>query len=363
MKKLFIHLSEEVSPIVNDSYECSVGFLKQHAQKTDHLSSLGQVIGLYEDWVAVVINHQEYQELLQLAKEGAKLIAKHGVQSFNTSSSSSYYGLDDALISFDKEGAGLTLLNQIKMKPLLLDFELLSYRQRLLRGGRQKEPVARAVMNGLEDGALVFDATAGLGRESMILAHAGAKVVSFERQLPIWIILNDALKRAQGGLGRESMILAHAGAKVVSFERQLPIWIILNDALKRAQGSRFFPFTLPVLSPIGTIKDYSLALAGTDNHSLTLANDLNNARPEVIYYDPMFPERENSAQVKKDMFVFQQVIGEDKDIIEFLELALELAVKRVVLKRPSYAPPLAVAGLERSYFVDGGQCRFDCYVH
>ena len=324
MKKLFIHLSEEVSPIVNDSYECSVGFLKQHAQKTDHLSSLGQVIGLYEDWVAVVINHQEYQELLQLAKEGAKLIAKHGVQSFNTSSSSSYYGLDDALISFDKEGAGLTLLNQIKMKPLLLDFELLSYRQRLLRGGRQKEPVARAVMNGLEDGALVFDATAGLGRESMILAHAGAKVVSFERQLPIWIIL--------------------------------------NDALKRAQGSRFFPFTLPVLSPIGTIKDYSLALAGTDNHSLTLANDLNNARPEVIYYDPMFPERENSAQVKKDMFVFQQVIGEDKDIIEFLELALELAVKRVVLKRPSYAPPLAVAGLERSYFVDGGQCRFDCYV-
>ena len=325
MKKLFIHLSEEVSPIVNDSYECSVGFLKQHAQKTDHLSSLGQVIGLYEDWVAVVINHQEYTELLQLAKEGAKLIAKHGVQSFNTSSYSSYYGLDDALISFDKEGAGLTLLNQIKMKPLLLDFELLSYRQRLLRGGRQKEPVARAVMNGLEDGALVFDATAGLGRESMILAHAGAKVVSFERQLPIWIIL--------------------------------------NDALKRAQGSRFFPFTLPVLSPIGTIKDYSLALAGTDNHSLTLANDLNNARPEVIYYDPMFPERENSAQVKKDMFVFQQVIGEDKDIIEFLELSLELAVKRVVLKRPSYAPPLAVAGLERSYFVDGGQCRFDCYVH
>ena len=325
MKKLFIHLSEEVSPIVNDSYECSVGFLKQHAQKTDHLSSLGQVIGLYEDWVAVGVNHQEYTELLQLAKEGAKLIAKHGVQSFNTSSYSSYYGLDDALISFDKEGAGLTLLNQIKMKPLLLDFELLSYRQRLLRGGRQKEPVARAVMNGLEDGALMFDATAGLGRESMILAHAGAKVVSFERQLPIWIIL--------------------------------------NDALKRVQGSRFFPFTLPVLSPIGTIKDYSLALAGTDNHSLTLANDLNNARPEVIYYDPMFPERENSAQVKKDMFVFQQVIGEDKDIIEFLELALELAVKRVVLKRPSYAPPLAVAGLERSYFVDGGQCRFDCYVH
>ena len=145
-------------------------------------------------------------------------------------------------------GVGLRLGSLANFKPLVIDFEQVAVRQRLLRGGRQKEAVARAVMAGLPDGALVFDATAGLGRESMILAHAGANVLSFERQLPIWCILHDGLLRA----GR----------------------------------SRFYPFPVPTLHPLGTIKDYR----GTE-------------RPEVIYYDPMFPERSGSAQVKKDMHI------------------------------------------------------------
>lgn len=203
-------------------------------------------------------------------------------------------------------GVGLHLGSLANFKPLVIDFEQVAVRQRLLRGGRQKEAVARAVMAGLPDGALVFDATAGLGRESMILAHAGANVLSFERQLPIWCILHDGLLRA----GR----------------------------------SRFYPFPVPTLHPLGTIKDYR----GTE-------------RPEVIYYDPMFPERSGSAQVKKDMHIFQEVIGADTDNEDFLRAALTLATRRVVVKRPDYAPPLSYPGIELSYSVDGGQCRFDCY--
>ena len=203
-------------------------------------------------------------------------------------------------------GVGLRLGALANFKPLVIDFEQVAVRQRLLRGGRQKEAVARAVMAGLPDGALVFDATAGLGRESMILAHAGANVLSFERQLPIWCILHDGLLRA----GR----------------------------------SRFYPFPVPTLHPLGTIKDYR----GTE-------------RPEVIYYDPMFPERAGSAQVKKDMHIFQEVIGADTDNEDFLRAALSLATRRVVVKRPDYAPPLSYPGIELSYSVDGGQCRFDCY--
>lgn len=203
-------------------------------------------------------------------------------------------------------GVGLRLGSLANFKPLVIDFEQVAVRQRLLRGGRQKEAVARAVMAGLPDGALVFDATAGLGRESMILAHAGANVLSFERQLPIWCILHDGLLRA----GR----------------------------------SRFYPFPVPTLHPLGTIKDYR----GTE-------------RPEVIYYDPMFPERAGSAQVKKDMHIFQEVIGADTDNEDFLRAALSLATRRVVVKRPDYAPPLSYPGIELSYSVDGGQCRFDCY--
>lgn len=215
---------------------------------------------------------------------------------------------DDVLLELGvgAVGVGLRLGALSQFKPLVIDFEQVAVRQRLLRGGRQKEAVARAVMQGLADGALVFDATAGLGRESMILAHAGAQVLAFERQLPIWCLLSDGLLRA----GR----------------------------------SRFYPFPVPTLHALGTIRDYS-----------------GSARPEVIYYDPMFPERGGSAQVKKDMHLFQAVIGADRDTEDFVQAALALATKRVVVKRPDYAPPVAFADIKPAYSVDGGQCRFDCY--
>lgn len=217
-------------------------------------------------------------------------------------------GANDVLLELTPSlnGVGLRLGALSKFKPLVIDFEQVAVRQRLLRGGRQKEAVARAVMQGLPDGALVFDATAGLGRESMILAHAGAQVLSFERQLPIWCIL--------------------------------------HDGLLRARRSRFYPFTVPTLHALGTIKDYQ-----------------GSARPEVIYYDPMFPERGGSAQVKKDMHLFQEVIGADTDNEEFVRAALSLATRRLVVKRPDYAPPLSYEGITPAYSVDGGQCRFDCY--
>lgn len=353
MKRLFIYQEESSSPQVNASHLFALNMLQDHLKECKEESykpqtesnlpdSQAHIFGTYNDWLVVDIQKDLFEKLTASAKAACKIINKGGIESFKNSEFSTLFDLDDAVVHFGQHDASLILLSQIKSKPLLLDFENSLFRQRLLKGGRNKEAVARAVMNGLKDGALVFDATAGLGRESMILAHAGARVVSFERELPIWLIL--------------------------------------NDALQRASKSRYFPFALPKLSPIGTIKDY---LEGLSQYShdgeacnkdklneldgasfgdiSSLISALQEARPEVIYYDPMFPERENSAQVKKDMFLFQKIIGEDKDIIDFMEVALKLATKRVVLKRPSYVLPLVINGQERSHFTDGGQCRFDCY--
>ena len=125
--------------------------------------------------------------------------------------------------------------------------------------------------------------------------------------------------------------------------------MILCDALNRAARSRFFPFPLPQLQPLGTIKDYA-------TYGLTA--------PDVIYYDPMFPERDSSAQVKKEMVLFKQLIGADQDSLDFLATAVGIATQRVVVKRPHDAEPLALLeqGIERSHFIDGGMCRFDCYL-
>ena len=327
MKKLFIHLTDKTLS------ESSLGKLlplvttPQVSGRDELLLAEGcKYLGAYANYHLVLIDDEFLRSLLEASKQGTKLISKHGLEAFAESKWAQYFDLEDALVSYGPAGAGMSLLSQAQMKPLCLDFELLSYRQRLLRGGRQKEAVARAVLSGLEDDTLVFDATAGLGRESMILAHAGAHVMSFERQVPIWLIL--------------------------------------QDALERAGKSRFFPFTLPKLCPLGTISDYKSALEAPKESSQVwqeLLSSLEGRRPEVIYYDPMFPEREKSAQVKKDMFLFQQVIGSDQDTEQFLALACSLARTRVVVKRPSYAEPVRVDGIERSYFVDGGQCRFDCY--
>lgn len=275
-----------------------------------------------DSWTLKLID----DDTLALWQEHCKAKAKGRVASEDTDGS---LALEVPLVLFDASGAALALPTMGKMKPLHLDFENAGYRQRLLRGGRIKEPVARAVMQGLKPRAerlLVFDATAGLGRESMILAHAGSQVYAFERQLPIWCIL--------------------------------------CDALQRAQRSRFFPFPLPQLQKLGTIRDYAAAGAtaiagGAESVAGALA-----ALPDVIYYDPMFPERESSAQVKKEMVLFQQLIGSDSDTLEFLEVAVALAVQRVVVKRPHDAPPLVIPerNIERSHFIDGGMCRFDCYT-
>ena len=62
---------------------------------------------------------------------------------------------------------------------------------------------------------------------------------------------------------------------------------------------------------------------------------------DVVYLDPMFPPREKSALVKKEMRAFHDVVGSDTDADALLAPALKLAQKRVVVKRPGYADVLA----------------------
>lgn len=53
----------------------------------------------------------------------------------------------------------------------------------------------------------------------------------------------------------------------------------------------------------------------------------------MVYLDPMFPHRQKSALVKKEMRVFQTLVGADDDADALLAPARRLAKKRVVVKR------------------------------
>lgn len=81
--------------------------------------------------------------------------------------------------------------------------------------------------------------------------------------------------------------------------------------------------------------------------------------PDVVYLDPMYPHRQKSALVKKEMRVFQSLVGPDEDADALLEPARRLAKKRIVVKRPDYAPPLA--GIVTQAAVVTKSHRFDIY--
>lgn len=149
---------------------------------------------------------------------------------------------------------------------------------------------------------------------------------------------------ASAGLGRDALLLAARGAQVVMHERHPAVYLMLLDALLRVQEAQIYSFPLPRLI-YGTV----LECAGQTDQ-----------RPQVIYYDPMFPQRRKSALVKKEMQVFHQLVGKDEDVLETVAGLSRICTRRLVIKRPVDAAPLCTDKLQPAYQIDGGGCRFDC---
>ncbi len=195
--------------------------------------------------------------------------------------------------------------------PVYVDFIGGTVGHRHKFGGGRGQTIAKAV--GLKGGhnPTVVDATAGLGRDAFVLASLGCTVTMVERSAVVAALLADGLERAAadseiGGWIAERMQLVHADA--IEWMKQLP----------------------------------------------------EEAFPEVVYLDPMFPHKQKSALVKKEMRLFQKLLGFDERSGELLEAALRIASKRVVVKRPDYAPFLDEK--KPTMQIKGKKHRFDVYV-
>ena len=82
----------------------------------------------------------------------------------------------------------------------------------------------------------------------------------------------------------------------------------------------------------------------------------------AVYLDPMFPAREKSAAVKKDLQWLQRLCAYPDAEEERLMLAWARALEpaRVVVKRPAKAGYLA--GVTPSFSQKGKAVRFDIYT-
>jgi len=84
--------------------------------------------------------------------------------------------------------------------------------------------------------------------------------------------------------------------------------------------------------------------------------------PDVVYLDPMFPNHKKKALVKKEMQLFQILVGFDNDSDELLLPARKIATYRVVVKRPIYAPPLGGIETREYILTKKKKYRFDIYT-
>jgi 16S rRNA (guanine1516-N2)-methyltransferase len=209
-----------------------------------------------------------------------------------------------------EQGLALQKPDDHKFKPFLIDFLSGPLAYRIKQAGLKKEMIARAMGCHPRENPVIVDATAGLGRDSFILASLGYSVIMLER----------------------SPIL-HA---------------LLKDGLERASQN-------PSLSPI--IKRLHLFHADA---IAWLSKPAYTRRPDIIYLDPMFPERKKSASVRKEMVILQELLGKDMDCDKLFEAALENAIKRVVVKRPKLAEN--VGERAPNFSLSGKANRFDIYL-
>lgn len=212
-------------------------------------------------------------------------------------------------LHYDDQGLSLRKTDEPKLGAINVDFVTGAVAHRRKFGGGKGQSIAKAV--GLNKGAtpVVLDATAGLGRDGFVLASLGCKVILHERHPVVAALLYDGLQRAY------------------------------NDA------------------EIGPWMQQNMSLVFGSSHTLLAQCD---SMPDVVYLDPMFPHREKSALVKKEMRVFQDLVGADNDADGLLEFAYPLASKRVVVKRPDYAPFLN--NQTPSMQIKTKKNRFDVYV-
>ena len=191
---------------------------------------------------------------------------------------------------------------------LKIDFVTGAVGHRLRFGGGRGQDLAKAM--GLRAGKtpMIVDATAGLGRDSFLLASLGAQVILIERSEKMHALLVEGMNRAEneGGEFRE---------------------IIGRMSLMK-----------------GDAKDLIPELSG-----------------EAILIDPMHPPRQKSALVKRELRQVREIVGADDDAADLVRIALAHAQNRVVIKWPAKADP--IDGLKAcTHQILGKTTRYDVFM-
>lgn len=210
-----------------------------------------------------------------------------------------------------QHSAALQLINTAdKPGPVNIDFTTAQTRRRLDGTSVRRDPLARAAGLHRRREVTIIDATAGLGRDGLVLAWLGAQVT--------WIELSPTLA------------------------------LLLHRAIEQARHC-----DTPQLAAVAQ----RLKVFHGDGASL-----LESLEPvDIVYLDPMYPPASMRGAAGKEAQTLRALNGGADHGEErlLLEQALMRSRRRVVVKRPNRAAPLANRQPTRS--VRGKSIRFDIY--
>ncbi|NNM58927.1 MAG: class I SAM-dependent methyltransferase [Legionellales bacterium] len=209
------------------------------------------------------------------------------------------------------------------------EFLLLERDYKLSLCWQLKKPVMYLTVDFVQ-GSLAYRQKQALQQEAV------AKAVGIKSQYRPYVV------DATAGLGRDAFILASLGCQVTLIEQHPIVAALLRDGLLRL------------------LQNQALSMELIQANAISMLDTLEQ-KPDVVYLDPLFPPRTKSALVKKDMQILQRLThGDMTDNQLLFQAALRCATKRVVVKRPGYAPVLDDAA-PVDFIIETPHHRFDIY--
>jgi len=169
-----------------------------------------------------------------------------------------------------------------------------------------------------------------------------AKAIGY-RGVPLTVV------DATAGFGRDAMLLALLGCRVTAIERDRVVAALLVDGVHRALG---YPDLMDAVERLELMTDDSRSYFGRLQ-----------TPPDVIYLDPMFVSKNRSARPKKELWALSRLVRDEDDGASLLAAALATGCRRVVVKRPDNGAPLeAPDGRQPDTQFRGKTVRFDVYL-
>lgn len=149
------------------------------------------------------------------------------------------------------------------------------------------------------------------------------------------------------GLGRDSILMANAGHRVLMLERNPALAVILNYVIK-----------YKIVTKTENLKIINIDSSDYLNQSL-------ETLPDIIYLDPMFQDN-SKAKSKKDMQLIDLLLSVSMEGIlngdaPLFNLAYKTALNKVIVKRDNKQKPLVEKPLP-TYSKSGKTVRYDIYI-